>query len=99
MIDFGLDVQAAGEVPRFRHQGSSDVDGHRMTDGGIVHLEHGFGDAALAGLERRGHRLAPDPKSLGGSFGGYQGIFFDRGRGVLLGGSDRRKDGCAVGVD
>ncbi len=98
MIDFGLDVQAAGEVPRFRHEGSSDVDGHRMTDGGIVHLEHSFGDAALAGLERRGHRLAPDLGSLGGLFGGYQGIFFDHGRGVLLGGSDRRKDGCALGL-
>ncbi|MBN1475971.1 gamma-glutamyltransferase, partial [Candidatus Sumerlaeota bacterium] len=92
-IDFGMDVQAAGAAPRWRHEGSSDVDGHAMRDGGEVFLEPGFSVVAVDGLRIRGHRFSDAPQV----FGGYQGIEIDHARGVLLGGSDPRRDGCAMG--
>lgn len=94
LIDFGMDVQGAGEAPRWRHEGSSDVDGHVMRDGGEVFLEPGFSGEAVAGLRARGHRIAAAPQT----FGGYQGILFDHARGAMLGGSDPRKGGCAMAV-
>jgi gamma-glutamyltranspeptidase/glutathione hydrolase len=93
MIDFGMDVQDAGDAPRFRHLGSSEPTGTRAKDGGQVALESGVSAAARRGLEAKGHRLT---ESRGG-FGGYQAIRIDTERGVLIGGSDPRKDGGAMG--
>jgi gamma-glutamyltranspeptidase/glutathione hydrolase len=81
-IEFGLNVQAAGEAPRFRH---SAVEG--------LALESAIRPSVAKELARKGHRLFREP----GIFGGYQAIEIDWQRGVLLGGSDPRKDGCAVG--
>lgn len=94
LIDFGMDVQQAGEAPRWRHEGSSDVDGTVMRGGGVVHVEPGFSEKALAALRAKGHRLSHEPVS----FGGYQAILFDHARGAMLGASDPRKDGCAMGL-
>jgi len=99
MIDFGMDVQAAGEAPRWRHEGSSDVDGTRMTDGGEVRLEAGFSDVAREGLRDRGHEVVLPLDIPGERMGGYQGIEIDQEKGVLRGGSDPRKDGCAMAVE
>jgi gamma-glutamyltranspeptidase/glutathione hydrolase len=96
LLDFGMDVQAAGDEPRFRHNGSSTPTGHRMTTGGIVRLEPGFPDEALEGLRARGHRVEVGPPGEGG-FGGYQGIWIDEASGTLHGGTESRKDGCALG--
>jgi gamma-glutamyltranspeptidase / glutathione hydrolase len=93
MIDFGMDVQEAGDAARFRHAGSSEPTGERAVDGGKVALESEVSDEARSGLLKRGHRLI---ESRGG-FGGYQAIRIDGERGVLIGGSDPRKDGCAMG--
>ena len=93
MIDFGLDVQEAGDAPRFRHEGSSDPTGPRAADGGFVALESEIGPAVRRALEAKGHRLIGSR----GGFGGYQAIRLDTGRGVLIGGSDPRKDGAAMG--
>jgi gamma-glutamyltranspeptidase/glutathione hydrolase len=81
MIDFGMDVQQAGEQPRFRH-----------FERGLG-LESAIGADARKGLEARGHRLTTAP----GSYGGYQAILIDWATGALSGGSDVRKDGCAMG--
>jgi gamma-glutamyltranspeptidase/glutathione hydrolase len=81
MIDFGMGVQQAGEAARVRH---SPVFG--------VSLESGIGEETAAELLRIGHPVAPRP----GAFGGYQAIQIDWEQGVLRGGSDPRKDGCAV---
>lgn len=81
LIDFGMNVQEAGEAPRFRH-----------SNAGLA-LESNIGADARAGLEQRGHKLI---KSFG-AFGGFQGILFDRAHGVMMGGSDPRKDGLAIG--
>jgi len=93
LIDFGMDVQEAGDAPRFHHEGSSEPTGEVMADGGELHLESGFAPEVVRGLALKGHRIT---HSLG-SYGGYQGIWIDHERGVLLAGSESRKDGCAIG--
>jgi len=92
MIDFGMNLQAAGDAPRVRHDGSSEPTGERMTDGGTVRLEKGFPAAAIEELERRGHRVEV---ANDGGYGGYQAI---RKHGeVWVGASESRKDGHAAG--
>lgn len=93
MIDFGMDVQEAGDAPRFRHVGSTDPTGPVATDGGSVSLESEIGPDVRKALEAKGHRLVDER----GGFGGYQAIRIDVERGVLIGGSDPRKDGGAMG--
>jgi gamma-glutamyltranspeptidase/glutathione hydrolase len=93
LIDFGMDVQDAGDAPRFRHWGSSEPTGQPAQGGGSVALESGISSETRRQLEARGHHLA---ESRGG-FGGYQAIRIDLEHGVLIGGSDPRKDGCAMG--
>jgi len=82
MIEFGMNVQEAGEAPRFRHSPFA----------GLA-LESGVDDAVAQELSRLGHSVV----SLPGIFGGYQAIQIDWRRGTLAGGSDPRKDGCAAG--
>ncbi len=93
MIDFGMDVQEAGDAPRFRHLGSSEPTGEVAKDGGSVALESGISAEAQRTLEAKGHRLI----HARGGFGGYQAIRIDLERGILIGGSDPRKDGGAMG--
>jgi len=93
LIEFGMDPQLAGEALRFRHDGSSTPVGQRMNDGGIVHLEPGMSDATIDGLRARGHCV----ETTVNDYGGYQGIWIDEEAGELLGGSEPRKDGCALG--
>lgn len=93
ILDFGMNIQEAGDAPRFNHSGSSEPTGEVMRDGGEVALESGFAPEAVRALLDRGHRIVKDT----GGFGGYQGIWWDRKRGVLIGASESRKDGCAMG--
>ena len=94
LIDFGMNVQAAGDAARIRHGGSPTPTGTAAAPaGGTVYLESGFPSATRERLKELGHKVADDP----GGFGGYQGIWIDWDRGVLHGGSDPRKDGAAVG--
>jgi gamma-glutamyltranspeptidase/glutathione hydrolase len=93
MIDFGMDVQEAGDAPRFRHFGSSEPTGVQAVDGGTVVLESEIGLDVRRALEAKGHRIA----DARGGYGGYQAIRIDTERGVLIGGSDPRKDGAAMG--
>jgi gamma-glutamyltranspeptidase/glutathione hydrolase len=93
LIDFGMDVQEAGDAPRFRHFGSSEPTGQPADGVGSVALESGIPIDIRRQLEAKRHRLVEAP----GTFGGYQAIRIDLERGVLIGGSDPRKDGCAMG--
>ena len=95
MIDWGMDVQSAGDAPRFVHSGSSDPTGGKSKDGGIVRMESAIGAEVRKALEAKGHRIAPVDRSL--FFGGYQGIRIDVDRRVLMGGSESRLDGAAMG--
>jgi gamma-glutamyltranspeptidase / glutathione hydrolase len=93
MVDFGMNLQEAGDAARINHTGSSEPTGTVMTDGGVLHLENGFSAATREELERKGHTLGASD----GSFGGYQAIMFDKEEGVYYGASEVRKDGQAAG--
>jgi gamma-glutamyltranspeptidase/glutathione hydrolase len=93
-IDFGMNLQEAGDVPRMCHVGSSDVSGTRMTDGGTANLEKGFSARNVAELKRRGHKVG---SAGAGTYGGYQAIRRDVKTGTYFGSSEMRKDGQAAG--
>jgi gamma-glutamyltranspeptidase / glutathione hydrolase len=94
LIDFGMNVQEAGDAARIQHFGSASPTGTAAEhDGGRVAAESGIPEATLEALRKKGHRLI----RATGSFGGYQAILIDSERGILQGGTDPRKDGCAVG--
>jgi gamma-glutamyltranspeptidase/glutathione hydrolase len=96
MIDFGLDVQAAGDSGRARHDGSQSPTGRKMdAHGGKVVLESSFPQDVRAELARRGHVVAAEKRSDG--FGGYQGIWIDQEHGTIWGATESRKDGVAAG--
>jgi gamma-glutamyltranspeptidase/glutathione hydrolase len=94
LIDFGMNVQEAGEAPRVEHIGSATPTG-RPADpkGGFVLAEPGIPDAVIGKLMLRGHHV----KSVPRNGGGYQGILIDPRTNMLHGGSEYRQDGCAVG--
>ncbi len=96
LVDFGMDVQAAGDAPRVRHDGSATPTGQSETPhGGTLLMEWNFSDAALEALRAKGHRVQGGGFGLG--FGGYQGILIDWKLGTLQAGSELRNDGMAVG--
>jgi gamma-glutamyltranspeptidase/glutathione hydrolase len=82
LIDFGMNIQEAGEASRIRHAGAN------------VQVDSQIAPDVRAALTERGHHLVNAP---GGAFGGFQGILIDPKTGVLMGGSDPRKDGLAIG--
>lgn len=92
IIDFGMNVQEAGDAARFSHSGSSEPIGTIMTDGGRLALESGISSEVRTELERRGHHLAPTD-----FFGGYQAILWDSVNHIYWGASEMRKDGQAAG--
>ena len=92
LIDFGMNLQEAGDAARVVHQGSSQPTGEQMTDGGVVLTESGIPDETVRELIRRGHRVGRQV----GPFGGYQAIMRDE-KGVYYGASESRKDGQAAG--
>jgi len=93
LIDMGMNLQEAGDAPRFHHGGSSTPTGLQMTDGGLLSLESGVPQEVRRALARMGHRLGTEI----GIYGGYQAIARDPVSGVYAGASESRKDGCALG--
>jgi gamma-glutamyltranspeptidase/glutathione hydrolase len=93
MIDFGMNLQEAGDAARIRHSGSSQPTDKVMTDGGTVYLESGYSDAVRDTLRKMGHHVATDRTD----YGGYQAIRRDAGQGVYYGASEAGKDGQAAG--
>jgi gamma-glutamyltranspeptidase / glutathione hydrolase len=93
LIDFDLNLQEAGDAPRWQHEGSSAPTGGTMTDGGSVNFESGYPYETIRELMNRGHRIRFDH----GGYGGYQAILRDDRQGVYYGASESRKDGCAIG--
>jgi gamma-glutamyltranspeptidase/glutathione hydrolase len=93
LIDFGMNLQEAGDAPRISHDGSSQPTGEKMTDGGFVSLESGFDYQTIRELLSKGHRIG----YAKGPYGGYQAIMWDKKNKVYFGASESRKDGQAAG--
>src|SRR5579864_2152345 len=93
LIDFGMDVQAAGEAPRLEHRGSATPTGHPANGSGTVLAERGIPESVIAELEKRGHHVT----LVRVNGGGYQAILIDPKTNMLHGGSEYSKDGCALG--
>ncbi|MDP1581154.1 MAG: gamma-glutamyltransferase [Candidatus Didemnitutus sp.] len=93
LIDWGMNVQEAGDAARWQHEGSSDYDNPRMTDGGYVEVESGVPYETVRALQQRGHQV----RIGNGGFGGYQAIQRDHTNRTFIGASESRKDGHAAG--
>ena len=91
IVDFGLNLQEAGDAPRIVHSGSTQPTDETMKDGGTLSIESGFGDEIEKQLAKKGHNI----KYEKGIFGGYQAIMLKDG--VYYGASETRKDGQASG--
>ena len=95
IIDFGMNVQEAGDAPRIDHIGSTSPVGEAQEKGGgSVVLENGFSTETIRRLLGMGHKVE---YGFGGGFGGYQAIMYDPENKVYYGASESRKDGCAMG--
>ncbi|WP_425603253.1 gamma-glutamyltransferase [Luteimonas endophytica] len=94
LIDFGMNLQEAGDAPRIQHDGSTDPAGQAvaMSDGGEVDLESGFSYATVRALMGKGHSV----RFAHGPYGGYQAIMANP-HGGWIGASESRKDGHAAG--
>ncbi|MCA1714607.1 MAG: gamma-glutamyltransferase [Gammaproteobacteria bacterium] len=95
LVDFGMNLQEAGDAPRIQHDGSTEPTGQGtvMSDGGEVDLETGFPIETIRALMRKGHSV----RFADGPYGGYQAIMVNpRGAGYI-GASESRKDGQAAG--
>jgi len=93
MLDFGMNLQEAGDAARIRHDRSSQPTGQRMADGGEVFLESAFSAEVVAALRGKGHLVTVKP----GGFGGYQAVMWLADQKVWAAASESRKDGHASG--
>jgi gamma-glutamyltranspeptidase/glutathione hydrolase len=87
LVDAGCNIQEAIDHPRFNY-----------LEADRVALERALAARVGAELARRGHAVEDEAAAmLRGGFGGGQGIMIDPATGTYWGGSDSRKDGCAIG--
>jgi len=93
IVDFGLNVQEAGDAARYRHYGSSSPTGEAMEERGTLRLESGVPDDVVRALKGRGHAVDVGA----GGYGGYQAIMWEPDEEVYWGGTEMRKDGIVVG--
>ena len=93
IVDFGMNLQEAGDAPRIQHSGSSQPTGEIMSDGGTVQLESGFSYQTIRDLMSKGHKI----EYAKGPYGGYQAILWNSINKVYYGASESRKDGQAAG--
>lgn len=93
-IDFGMNIQMAGDAARVRHEGSATPTSTPADPkGGVVHYESGIPSETVRTLEKLGHVMKHGRSSMGG----YQGILIDWDRNLLQGATESRNDGLALG--
>ncbi len=95
MIDYGMNLQEAGDAARWQHEGDNEPTDEQMLTGGYLEVETSVPWETVRELRRRGH----DVRIGFGGFGGYQAIKVEQrdGRRVYFGASESRKDGQAAG--
>jgi gamma-glutamyltranspeptidase/glutathione hydrolase len=93
LIDFDMNLQEAGDAPRWDHTGGASPTGRITEDSGLIRLESGIPYKTIRGLIGKGHRIGTGR----GIFGGYQAILWDAQNKVYHGASESRKDGQAAG--
>ncbi|MEZ4841963.1 MAG: gamma-glutamyltransferase [Flavobacteriaceae bacterium] len=93
LIDFGMNLQAAGDAPRWDHTGSSSPTGEISDGTGEIRLESGISYETIRGLMDKRHKVG----FARGIYGGYQAIMWDNVNKVYRGASESRKDGQAAG--
>lgn len=98
IIDFGMNIQDAGDAARWYHGGSTTVQGEPAQGLGTLAMESGFAPQVKETLAKRGFKVIPPGLEFGtDEFGGYQAIQWDRANKVYWGASEMRKDGQAIG--
>jgi gamma-glutamyltranspeptidase/glutathione hydrolase len=93
LVDFGMNLQEAGDAPRWDHTGGASPMGKITEDRGMIRTESGIDYGTLRGLMDRGHKIG----TARGVYGGYQAILWDDEQKVYHGASESRKDGQAAG--
>lgn len=93
IIDFGMNIQEAGDAPRWDHTGGSTPMGVKGTNTGMIRTESGIPYSTIRSLMNMGHRMG----TARGIYGGYQAIMWDSKNKVYHGASESRKDGQAAG--
>jgi gamma-glutamyltranspeptidase/glutathione hydrolase len=93
LVDFGMNLQEAGDAPRINHSGGSDPTGKANPEKGVIQLESAFDYQVIRELMEMGHNVG----FIFGDYGGYQAIMYDARRKVYFGASESRKDGQAAG--
>ena len=93
VIDFGMNIQEAGDAPRWDHKGSSSPRGNKAKNSGKIRVESGISYETIRQLMARGH----DVGFATGIYGGYQAILWDAKNKVYRGASESRKDGQVRG--
>ncbi|MEE4203401.1 MAG: gamma-glutamyltransferase [Halieaceae bacterium] len=94
LVDFGMNLQEAGDAARFLHSGGASPDGGAPESYGTLYLEPGVPSETVEGLRRLGHQV--EIEASGVPFGGYQAIARDPKTGVLTGATEMRKDGTVA---
>lgn len=93
LIDFEMNLQAAGDAPRMEHRGSATPKGDPADGSGTILVENGMPQSVLQGLQKLGHKI----RTVQSNSGGYQAILIDPKTGMLQGATESRKDGIAGG--
>ncbi|NQY07615.1 MAG: gamma-glutamyltransferase [Flavobacteriaceae bacterium] len=93
LVDFGMNLQEAGDAPRWDHTGGASPMGAITTNTGTIRAESGIPYSTIRGLMDKGHRIG----TARGVYGGYQAILWDDKNKVYHGASESRKDGQAAG--
>lgn len=94
MIDFGMNVQEAGDAARWQHEGSPEPTGEAGEGVGTLYVEQGVSPAVIEELKKRGHKVEVKP---GLHYGSYEAIVRDHVNGVYRAGTEMRVDGHAAG--
>ena len=93
LVDFGMNLQEAGDAPRWDHTGSPTPTGQPAEKTGMIRVESGISYETIRGLMSKGHEVGFER----GAYGGYQAIMWDKENKVYRGASESRKDGQAAG--